>query len=117
MRGHNIADLDPLCIGSADLDDTIPSELTLPHYSLGMVLVVVSSHQHMLRVAPRLRHWLGIGKTGMEEPAVCKVLGCTEIKTFSKVLSGCHGYFNSGNVNAREHISYLRFQHENARKA
>uniref|UniRef100_A0AC35TYH7 Oxoglutarate dehydrogenase (succinyl-transferring) n=1 Tax=Rhabditophanes sp. KR3021 TaxID=114890 RepID=A0AC35TYH7_9BILA len=31
-RGHNIADLDPLGINSADLDDTIPPELELSFY-------------------------------------------------------------------------------------
>jgi 2-oxoglutarate dehydrogenase E1 component len=31
-RGHNIADLDPLGINSADLDDTIPRELELDFY-------------------------------------------------------------------------------------
>lgn len=31
-RGHNIADLDPLGINSADLDDTIPPELELEFY-------------------------------------------------------------------------------------
>ena len=31
-RGHNIADLDPLGINSADLDDTIPAELELSTY-------------------------------------------------------------------------------------
>ncbi|UMM29537.1 hypothetical protein L5515_011846 [Caenorhabditis briggsae] len=34
-RGHNIADLDPLGINSADLDDTIPPELELSFYGLG----------------------------------------------------------------------------------
>ncbi|TMS38900.1 hypothetical protein L596_005524 [Steinernema carpocapsae] len=33
-RGHNIADLDPLGINSADLDDTIPPELELEFYGL-----------------------------------------------------------------------------------
>uniref|UniRef100_A0A1I8A919 2-oxoglutarate dehydrogenase, mitochondrial n=1 Tax=Steinernema glaseri TaxID=37863 RepID=A0A1I8A919_9BILA len=33
-RGHNIADLDPLGINSADLDDTIPPELELGFYGL-----------------------------------------------------------------------------------
>lgn len=33
-RGHNIADLDPLGINSADLDDTIPPELELSTYGL-----------------------------------------------------------------------------------
>uniref|UniRef100_A0A915DTG7 2-oxoglutarate dehydrogenase, mitochondrial n=1 Tax=Ditylenchus dipsaci TaxID=166011 RepID=A0A915DTG7_9BILA len=31
-RGHNIADLDPLVINSADMDDTIPRELELDFY-------------------------------------------------------------------------------------
>ncbi|KAI6222065.1 Dehydrogenase and Transketolase domain containing protein [Aphelenchoides besseyi] len=31
-RGHNIADLDPLGINSADLDDTIPRELEMDFY-------------------------------------------------------------------------------------
>jgi 2-oxoglutarate dehydrogenase E1 component len=31
-RGHNVADLDPLGINSADLDDTIPRELELDFY-------------------------------------------------------------------------------------
>ncbi|PIO56799.1 hypothetical protein TELCIR_21800, partial [Teladorsagia circumcincta] len=34
-RGHNIADLDPLGINSADLDDTIPPELELSFYGFG----------------------------------------------------------------------------------
>ena len=34
MRGHNIADLDPLGINSADLDDTIPIELEPEYYGL-----------------------------------------------------------------------------------
>ncbi|CAJ0587449.1 unnamed protein product, partial [Mesorhabditis spiculigera] len=34
MRGHNVADLDPLGINSADLDDTIPPELELSFYGL-----------------------------------------------------------------------------------
>lgn len=34
MRGHHIARLDPLGIYNADLDDTMPSELTLHHYGL-----------------------------------------------------------------------------------
>lgn len=34
MRGHNVADLDPLGINSADLDDTIPPELELAFYGL-----------------------------------------------------------------------------------
>lgn len=34
VRGHNIADLDPLGIASADLDSTIPPELILSSYSL-----------------------------------------------------------------------------------
>lgn len=34
MRGHNIAVLDPLGIYNADLDDSIPPELTLGHYGL-----------------------------------------------------------------------------------
>lgn len=33
-RGHNIADLDPLGISSADLDDTTPPELELETYNL-----------------------------------------------------------------------------------
>lgn len=33
-RGHNIADLDPLGINSADLDDTVPPELELSFYGL-----------------------------------------------------------------------------------
>lgn len=33
-RGHNIADLDPLGINSADLDDSIPPELELATYGL-----------------------------------------------------------------------------------
>lgn len=33
-RGHNIADLDPLGINSADLDDTIPAELEPEFYGL-----------------------------------------------------------------------------------
>ncbi|KAK0407469.1 hypothetical protein QR680_019211 [Steinernema hermaphroditum] len=33
-RGHNIADLDPLGINSADLDDTVPPELELGFYGL-----------------------------------------------------------------------------------
>ncbi|XP_070544231.1 2-oxoglutarate dehydrogenase complex component E1-like isoform X1 [Ptychodera flava] len=35
IRGHNIAKLDPLGISSADLDDNVPTELTLTHYRLG----------------------------------------------------------------------------------
>lgn len=35
MRGHNIADLDPLGINSADLDDVIPPELVLSNYGFG----------------------------------------------------------------------------------
>ena len=34
MRGHNIADLDPLGINSADLDNEIPPELILANYGL-----------------------------------------------------------------------------------
>lgn len=34
-RGHNVADLDPLGINSADLDDTIPPELELSFYGFG----------------------------------------------------------------------------------
>lgn len=34
MRGHNIADLDPLGINSADLDDSIPVELDPQFYGL-----------------------------------------------------------------------------------
>ncbi|CAJ0936363.1 unnamed protein product, partial [Mesorhabditis belari] len=34
MRGHNVADLDPLGINSADLDDTVPPELELSFYGL-----------------------------------------------------------------------------------
>ncbi|GAA5976371.1 hypothetical protein JCM11641_005992 [Rhodosporidiobolus odoratus] len=32
VRGHNIANLDPLGMSSADLDNSTPSELTLKHY-------------------------------------------------------------------------------------
>ncbi|KZO96913.1 2-oxoglutarate dehydrogenase complex E1 component mitochondrial precursor [Calocera viscosa TUFC12733] len=32
VRGHHIADLDPLGINDADLDDAVPAELTLEHY-------------------------------------------------------------------------------------
>jgi len=35
MRGHNIADLDPLGINSADLDNETPPELILENYGLG----------------------------------------------------------------------------------
>jgi len=34
VRGHNVADLDPLGIASADLDSTIPPELIVSNYSL-----------------------------------------------------------------------------------
>jgi len=34
VRGHNIADLDPLNIGAADLDMTVPPELQLANYRL-----------------------------------------------------------------------------------
>lgn len=34
MRGHNVAELDPLEINSADLDDTVPAELELSFYGL-----------------------------------------------------------------------------------
>ncbi|XP_077999580.1 2-oxoglutarate dehydrogenase complex component E1-like [Glandiceps talaboti] len=46
IRGHNIAQLDPLGISSADLDDNVPTELTLQHYRLDKVL-------------PAERNWLG----------------------------------------------------------
>ena len=35
VRGHNIADLDPLGIGAADLDSSNVPELTTANYGLG----------------------------------------------------------------------------------
>jgi hypothetical protein len=32
VRGHNIANLDPLGMNGADLDNSMPSELTIEHY-------------------------------------------------------------------------------------
>ncbi|XP_006814040.2 LOW QUALITY PROTEIN: 2-oxoglutarate dehydrogenase complex component E1-like [Saccoglossus kowalevskii] len=46
IRGHNIAQLDPLGISSVNLDVNIPTELTLQHYRLEKVL-------------QNERHWLG----------------------------------------------------------
>lgn len=37
IRGHHIAELDPLGISSADLDDRIPPELLYNHYNFGKI--------------------------------------------------------------------------------
>lgn len=55
IRGHHIADLDPLGISSADLDDKTPPELLYNHYSFGTylcLLVYCESPLCILAVGP-----------------------------------------------------------------
>jgi len=46
-RGHNVAQLDPLGISSADLDTSTPAELVLKSYSLGKI---IKSQTSFLRI-------------------------------------------------------------------
>jgi hypothetical protein len=48
IRGHHIADLDPLGISSADLDDRIPPELLYNHYSFGKICTNLRSDKPIL---------------------------------------------------------------------
>lgn len=54
-RGHNIAALDPLEIGMADLDNTIPPELELSTYGLGLHLLV-TGHLWLAKVIESENH-------------------------------------------------------------
>jgi len=44
IRGHHIAELDPLGISSADLDDRIPPELLYNHYNFGKICTNLKIH-------------------------------------------------------------------------